>query len=118
SAINNGFSFPDFSGSTNIIYSATSTSLKGYRINYLDNQTDNLYAICVDWIEFICSWSEPINSAYNNNTGFTVEKISVHHNPNFRNIHRVYLNDVEACEIYSFPNNSTHAYNEVSVKIA
>ena len=118
SAINNGFSFPDFSGSTNIIYSATSTSFKGYRINYLDNQTDNLYAICVDWIEFICSWSEPINSAYNNNTGFTVEKISVHHNPNFRNLHRVYLNDVEACEIYSVPNNSTHAYNEVSVKIA
>jgi hypothetical protein len=28
------------------------------------------------------------------------------------------LNGVEACDVYSCPNNSTHAYNEVSVKIA
>lgn len=119
SAINNGFSFPDYSGSTNIIYSATSTSYQGCKIKYLDNQTDNIYAISVDWIEFICSWSEPIELAFmKNNSVFTVEKFSVHHNPNFRNLHRVYLNGVEACDVYSCPNNSTHAYNEVSVKIA
>jgi len=118
SAINNGFSFPEYSGSTNIIYSATSTCFQECKIEYLVNQSGNLYAICADWIEFICSWSEPIELAYNDNTGFTVEKISVHHNPNFRNLHRVYLNGVEVCDIYSCPNNSTHAYNEVSVKIA
>ncbi len=117
SAIDNGFSFPDYSGSTNIIYSATSTSYQACKIKYLDNQSDNLYAICVDWIEFICSWTEPINLVYDSIAGFTVEKISVHHNPSFRNLHRVYLNGVEVCDIYSCPNNSTHGYNEVSVKI-
>jgi|WetSurMetagenome_2_1015567.scaffolds.fasta_scaffold00016_113 hypothetical protein len=118
STVSNGFSFPDYSGSTNIIYSATSTSYQVCKIKYLDNQSNNLYAICVDWIEFICSWTEPINLVYDSITGFTVEKISVHHNPNFRNLHRVYLNGVEACDIYSCPNNSTHVYNEVSLKIA
>jgi hypothetical protein len=118
SAINNGFSFPDYSGSTNIIYSATSTANQACNIKYLDNPSDNLYAICVDWIEFICSWSEPIDLAYDNNSVFTVEKISVHHNPNFRYLHRIYSNSVEVCDIYSCPNNSTHAFNEVSIKIA
>ncbi|HEX2920667.1 MAG TPA: hypothetical protein VHO50_05830 [Bacteroidales bacterium] len=120
STIDNGFSFPDYSGSTNIIYSATSTSNQGCKIKYLDNQTDNLYAICVDWIEFICSCDEPIELAYinNSNANIVIEKISVHRNPNFRNLHRVYFNRVEACDIYSCPNNSTHAFNEVSVKIA
>lgn len=119
SAINNGFSFPDYSGSTKIIQSATSTSYQGCKIKYLDNQTDNLYAISVDWLEFICSWTEPIELAFiNNNSGFIIERISVHHNPSFRNLHRIYFNGVEACDIYSCPNNSTHTYNEVSVKIA
>lgn len=118
SAINNGFSFPAYSGSTNIVYSVTSTHYQGCTTNYINNQTHNFYALCVDWIEFICSWSEPIDLAYQNSSGFTVEKISVHHNPNFRNLHRIYSNSVEVCDIYSYPNNSTHAFNEVSVKIA
>lgn len=119
SAINNGFSFPDYSGSTNIVYSATSTSFRENEIAYPNAEPLNLYTICTDWIEFICVYKEPIEllSVNNQNPDIVIKKINVHHNPNFCNLHRIYYNTVEACDIYSCPNNSTHSFNEVSVKI-
>ena len=131
---NNGYSFPEssgttnntdchftsFSGSTDFQYHSTSTDCHKSHIQYQAEANPIIYSICVDWIEFICTWDEPIELAFLNilNPSIIVEKVSVHRNPNFRNLHRVYYNSVEACEIYSCPNNSTHAYNEVSVKVA
>jgi hypothetical protein len=79
-----------------------------------------MYSICVDWIEFICTWDEPIELSFinNNNPNIISERVGVHRNLNFRNLHRVFYYGVEACEIYWCATNSTHTYNEVSVKIA
>lgn len=52
------------------------------------------------------------------NESIMVEKISVHKNPNFRNLYRIYIYGVEVCDIFSDSNNGTHSYNEVSVKVA
>ena len=117
---NNGRSFPVFSGSTNFDFHSTS-SINTDTLNQCQvDVKNNYYCICLDWLEFICQWDEPIELAFinNNNPDFVVEKISVHRNPNFRNLHRVYYNGFEVCEIYSTTNNGTHACNEVSVKIA
>jgi hypothetical protein len=58
---------------------------------------------------------EFINST---NSRITVERISVHKNPNFRYLHRIYMDGVEVCDIFSCANNGTHAYNEISIKIS
>jgi hypothetical protein len=132
--VNNGDSFPEllntpisdgcysatFSGSTNFQYHSTSTFNNECQI-YDHDEADKInYVICLDWMEFICTWENPVELAFINNIDLhiIIQKISVHKNPNFKNLHRVYHNGVEACDIYSSPNNSTHATNEVSVKVA
>ncbi len=134
SAYKNGFSFPVLSGTTNtnncsfVTFSGTtyfdyhSTSINNHE-NYYHSQgetTHKEYSICVDWIEFICTWDEPIELAFINkiSPNIIIEKVSVHRNLNFRNLHRVFYYGVEACEIYSCANNSFHTFNEVSVKVA
>ena len=80
-----------------------------------------MYAICSDWVEFICLWEEnPIALEYVNHTNgeIIVERISVHNNPNFRYLHRIFRKGVEVCDIFSSANNGTHAYNEVSIKVS
>lgn len=80
-----------------------------------------MYAICSDWVEFICTWEEnPIALEYVNHTNgeIILERISVHNNPNFRYLHRIYRKGVEICDIFSSTNNGTHAYNEVSIKVS
>jgi hypothetical protein len=134
STVNNGCRFPEstnitnsyncslanFSGSTNLHYHSTSTGCHESQIRYQSEKDLIMYSICVDWIEFICTWDEPIEIAFinNNKPSIVIQKVSVHRNPNFRNLHKVYCNGVEAVEIYSFANNTSHAKNEVSVKVA
>lgn len=117
---NHGILFPAFSGSSDFQFHSTSTISNDQSINFQQPKNTHFYAICVDWLEFICVWNKSIELAFLNNTNLNIitEKISVHRNPNFRNLHRVYSNGVEVCEIFSNPNNSTHAYNEVSVKVS
>lgn len=119
-ANNNGFSFPDFSGSTNQNYYSSQTSDSTVSIQNHQEPSLNKYTICLDWVEFICTWENPIETTYleNQNQRIRVEKISVHKNPNFRNLHRIYYDGVEVCDIYSGTNNGAHKYNEVSIKIA
>ena len=116
---NNGCSFPTLSGSTTLNYHSTSTNFTNKPITCLVKEKVNLYSICVDWLEFICTWKEPIELTFRNNQNprIVVEKINVHKNPNFRNLHRIYMDEVEVCDIYSTTNNGTHTYNEVSLKV-
>ncbi len=116
--VNNGFQFPVYTGSTNPdYYSSTSQQNK---IEVTNNGEKENYSLCSDWVEFICTWVTPIEIIYRNHSteNILVEKISVHKNPNFRNLHRIYLHGVEVCDIFSASNNGTHLYNEVSVKVA
>lgn len=78
-----------------------------------------MYAICSDWIEFICTWENTFVLENNKHTNcrYTVERISVHNNINFKHLHRIYMNGIVVCEIFSATNNAKHAYNEVSVKV-
>ncbi len=118
-AVNNGFSFPIFTGSTTFgYYSSTSNKYKEHGRSISDKE--NLYVLCSDWVEFICTGEAPIDFIYRTQTNknIMVEKISVHKNPNFRNLHRIYLHGVEVCDIFSVTNNGTHLYDEVSVKVA
>lgn len=117
--VSNGFSFPAYTASTNPVYHSTST------YNILLNEQKkvektNMYSLCADWVEIICKSENPIELDYINftNSNIIVEKISVHNNPNFRNLHRIHVDDQEVCEIFSTANNSKHGRNEVSVKIS
>ena len=117
-AVNNGFQFPVYTGSTFPEYCSSTTNEK------IDATTDdgekNLYAICSDWVEFVCLSEIPMEVMYRNNSNedILVEKISVHKNPNFRNLNRIFLHGVEACDIFSDSNNGTHSPKEVSVKVS
>ena len=117
---NNGFSFPMFSGSSNFCYHSTATVLEDKPIQKKVSEKNNIYSISVDWLEFICTWDNPIEKSYLNNTNkkIIVEKISSNKNLNFRNLHRVYMDGVEVCDIFSGANNSSHKHNEVSIKVA
>lgn len=119
-AVNHGFSFPNFTGTTTPEYNSTSTSnIQSKKQEKVDE--NNMYAICSDWVEFICTWEEnPIALEYMNhsNGDIIVERISVHKNPNFRYLHRIIRKGVEVCDIFSTANNGTHAYNEVSIKVS
>ena len=95
--VNNGFSFPEYTASTNTVYHSTST------INITINEQKkaektNLYSICSDWVEFICTCENPIELEFINftNSNIIVERISVHKNPNFRNLHRIHVDGYES----------------------
>ncbi len=115
---NNGFSFPQSTGTTTQQYQSTATILAN---EILTSQPKaNYYSICLDWLEFICTTEKPIELAYmlNQNQNIQIRKIDVHNNPNFTNLNRIYFNGMEICDILSTPNNNTHKPNEVSVKMA
>lgn len=120
STYNNGFSNPAISGSTNLRYNSDSTALDNITLQYQDAKKHNIYSINVDWVEFICVWTNPIELTFKKcaNQRVKAEKISSHRNPNFRNLHRVHMDGVEVCDIFSGINNGTHGYNEVSLRIA
>jgi len=117
---NNGFSFPSFSGSTSQNYKTSSSGSENNCFSDQPNETKNEYSICIDWLEFICKKDEPIEVALvnNQNPNIISEKIHVHRNPNFHNLHKIYFDGVEAFDIYSQPNNGTHQKNELSVKVS
>lgn len=118
--VNHGFSFPNSTGKTAPEYHSTSTSnIPPKKLEKVDGS--NMYAICSDWVEFLCTWGKnPIALEYVSHTNgeIIVERISVHNNPNFRYLHRIYRKGVEVCDIFSSANNRTHAYNEVSIKVS
>lgn len=117
---NNGYQFPVITGSTNFNYHSTSTDLEDNSIRFQVSEKHNIYSISIDWLEFICTWENPIEISYQNNThqNIIVEKISSHKNLNFRNLNRVYMDGVEVCDIFSGANNGRHKFNEVSIRIA
>lgn len=117
---NNELQFPKFSGSTTVNYTSTITYNHGNTVNYIPVIRDIKYVLCLDWLEFVCSWDEPIELSYINNIvpDIVIETIGVHPNTNFRYLHRIFVEGVEVCDIYSSPINRLHAYNEVSVKIS
>jgi hypothetical protein len=117
-AVNNGFQFPVYTGSTLVEYCSSITNEK-IEVTTKSGEK-NLYAICSDWVEFVCLSETHMEVMYRShpNENILVEKISVHKNPNFRNLNRIYLHGVEVCDIFSDSNNGTHSYNEVSVKVA
>ncbi|MBN1618547.1 hypothetical protein JW887_04390 [Candidatus Dojkabacteria bacterium] len=120
STYSNGFSFPVLSGQSNFNYHSTSTVLEDNSIQHQVSENRNIYSISVDWLEFICSWENPVEISYRSNTNqrIIVERISSHRNPNFRNLNRVFVDGVEVCDIFSGVNNGTHRFNEVSVRMA
>jgi len=120
---NNELPFPVFSGTTtniNFNYLKNSTDIGKNSFNYLLQGGERNYVICLDWLEFVCSWVEPIELTYINNTvpNIVVERINVHTNTNFRYLHRIFVDGVEVCDIFSSPINGRHAYNEVSIRIS
>lgn len=119
-AVKHGLAFPSYSGLTNPEYYSTSTiNIQPKKLE--KNGVENMYTLCSDWVEFICLWKDsPILQQFFNHTSgeIIVERISVHNNPNFKYLHRIHLNEVEVCDIFSTPNNGTHTYNEVSVKVS
>lgn len=116
-AVNNGFQFPVYTGSTLPEYYSSTTNAKVKVTTNSDEK--NLYSICSDWVEFVCTSEIPMDITYRNhsNENIVVDKISVHKNPNFRNLNRIYLHGVEVCDIFSDSNNGTHSHKEVSVKV-
>ena len=116
-AVNNGFQFPVYTGSTLPEYYSSTTDEKN--VVTIKSDERNLYSICSDWVEFVCTSEIPMEIMYRNhsNENIVVEKISVHKNPNFRNLNRIFLHGVEVCDIFSDSNNGTHSYKEVSVKV-
>lgn len=119
-AVNHGLAFPNYSGLTNPEYYSTSTiNVQPKKLE--KNGVKTMYTICSDWVEFICLWEgNTIVQQFLNHTNgdIIVERISVHNNPNFKYLHRLYLHEVEVCDIFSTPNNSTHAFNEVALKVS
>jgi hypothetical protein len=117
-AVNNGFQFPVYTGSTLPVYYSSTTDKNN--VVTINSDEKNLYSICSDWVELVCTSEIPMEIIYRNhsNANIVVEKISVHKNPNFRNLNRIYLHGVEVCDIFSDSNNGTHSYKEVSVKVA
>lgn len=117
---NNELQFPVFSGSTTVNYSSTLTYNHGNTVNYFPVVRDIKYVLCLDWLEFVCGWDNPIELSYINNDvpDIIIERIGVHRNTNFRYLHRIFVEGVEVCDIYSSPINRLHAYNEVSVRIS
>ena len=119
SANNNGFSFPESSGSTNPEYYLTSTTCNDQELNYNIQKNANFYCICTDWIEFVCKTNQSIELTFQNNqnTHITIEKKSVCNNPNFLNLHRIYFNGIEVFDIFSKPNYSFYKKDEVLIKV-
>jgi hypothetical protein len=117
--INNGISFPEFSGETTNVYYSNST---GYSENIFQTSSSNFpqyYTINLDWLQFVCTCNNPSSlfSSKGGKSEIYAEKVSVHRNPNFKLLHRIIYYGNEVMEIFSNPNNSAHERNEMQIKI-
>lgn len=118
--ISNGVSFPVDTGQTSPVYYSNSTGYSHQFKNYTSTKKDNLYSICIDWLQFVCTSKDSTRLflSHSEDRRVYAEKITVHMNPNFNLLHRIFVDGNEVAEIFSEPNNPIFRHSEVMVKIS
>ncbi len=77
------------------------------------------YTIALDWLQFVCVPNdERFSMEQIPHPDVIIDKVIMHHNPNFYYCYRIIYKGIEMCDIYMYPTNENYKASELLIKIS